>query len=116
PSQQSQCLTVTGSLKGLKAKILVDTGSSINAVSPSFAALSQVDVFLLDNPIGLQLGCVGSRSKINFGCQAKLLMDGQEYPTYLDVVNLDHYDMVLGIPFLTTHRAHLSFEPRVMRL
>ncbi|KAI0337370.1 hypothetical protein BDW22DRAFT_1304960, partial [Trametopsis cervina] len=102
------------SLKGLKAKILVDMSSSINAVSSSSAALLQVDVFPLDNPIGLQLGCMGSHSKINFGCQAKLLMDGQEYLTYLDAVNLDHYDMVLGIPFLTTHCTHLLFEPRAM--
>ncbi|KAI0337589.1 hypothetical protein BDW22DRAFT_1297071, partial [Trametopsis cervina] len=99
-------------LQGLAAKILIDTGSSINAVSPAFAALSQIEVFPLENPIGLQLGCVGSRSKINFGTQAALVVAGHTYSTYFDVVNLDHYDIVLGIPFLTAQDATLSFRPR----
>ncbi|KAI0345839.1 hypothetical protein BDW22DRAFT_1324389 [Trametopsis cervina] len=116
PPQASQCITIVGSLKGLQAKILIDTGSSINAVSPAFAALSQIDVFPLDTPIGLQLGCVGSRSKINFGCQASLSINDRAYETYLDVVNLDHYDLVLGIPFLAEHRAQLTFRPRGMML
>lgn len=112
PAQPSHCVTISGSLKDLHAKILIDTGSSINAVSPAFAALSQIEVFPLDDPIGLQLGCVGSRSKINFGCQTTLTIEGRTFPTYLDIVNLDHYDVVLGIPFLTAHAAEIRFQPR----
>ncbi|KAI0342072.1 hypothetical protein BDW22DRAFT_1331146 [Trametopsis cervina] len=114
--QPSQCVTITGALKGLKAKILIDSGFSINAVSPAFVALSQVEVFPLDDPIGLQLGYVGSRSKINFGCHTSLTIKARSFNTYLDVVNLDHYDMVLGISFLTVHSAELRFQPRGLTL
>ena len=109
PKTTTTCVVVEGSVGGLKGRILIDSGSSINAISPSYAAVAKVAVFPLESPVGLQLGCVGSRSKINFGISTKLKMGDKEYELYLDVVNLDHYDMVLGMPFLQQKGVTVDF-------
>ncbi|KAI0699975.1 hypothetical protein BC835DRAFT_1412323 [Cytidiella melzeri] len=100
PSVHAKCITIHREVNGLKGKILLNSGSLINAISPSFVMVAKITAFPLENPIGLQLGCVGSWSKINFGVQVALCMGGMSHETYLDVVNIDHYDMILGIPFL----------------
>jgi hypothetical protein len=114
PHHSPQCLIITAVVNGLEARVLLDSGSLINAMSPAFAAVSRTVVFPLENPVGLQLGCVGSRSKINFGTQTRLEIAGRTIDTYLDVVNLDHYDVVLGMPFLEKDNVHIDFAQRVV--
>ena len=62
-----------------------------------------------------KLGCVGSRSKINFGVSVDLAVGALRFPTYFDVVNLDHYDMVIGIPFMRANGVHLDFTSDTVR-
>ncbi|KAI0088964.1 hypothetical protein BDY19DRAFT_993774 [Irpex rosettiformis] len=116
PYLNTQCVLVEGVVNGLKGKILLDSGSSINAMSPSFATVADVAAFPLESPVGLQLGCVGSRSKINFGITTRLRMGGKEHDTYFDVVNLDHYDMVLGMPFLKETGTVIDFAALTVRV
>ena len=99
----------------LEALVLLDTGSTLNAMSPDFARIAKAPAFKLANPLSLQLGCVGSRSKINFGAQLDLTIGERKFPTYFDVVNLDHYDMVLGIPFMRQHEVILDFSTSTVR-
>ena len=42
-------------------------------------------------------------------------MGNARFPVYLDVVNLDHYDMVLGIPFMRTRDVILDFGRNEVR-
>ena len=68
---------------------------------------------VLEDQVVLQLGCSGSRSKINFGTHAPVSfgpLKGVE--TYLDIVNLDRYDCVLGTPFMNEHGMMLDFKTR----
>ena len=64
----------------------------------------------LEDPVTLQLGCVGSRSKINYGTEVDLEFASVTNSTYLDVANLDKYDSILGTPFLRRHGISLDFE------
>ena len=116
PQVRIPCITVEGEVNGLKGKILLDSGSTINAISPSFAAVANITAFPLENPVGLQLGCVGSRSKINFGISTRLTLGAQEHDTYFDVVNLDHFDMVLGMPFLKQKGVTIEFAESMVRV
>lgn len=116
PSTASRCFSVYVEIGGLRALALIDTGSTINCVSPEFARVSRIPVFELSNPVGLQLGCVGSRSRINFGARTAIQLAHRTDPTYLDVVNIDHYDVILGIPYMKAVGLVLDFGTDCLRL
>ena len=82
---------------------MLDTGSSINCISPEFTRVCGITAFELTNPISLQLGCVGSRSKANFSVETTLKLGPQSFEVYLDVVNIPKYDMILGLLFMYQH-------------
>ncbi|KAF7792137.1 hypothetical protein EIP86_003167 [Pleurotus ostreatoroseus] len=115
PAKEESCMMVYCEINGLKAKALLDTGSTINCISPDFVHIAKVPVASLSQPIGLQLGCVGSRSRINFGARTSVVLDNAEFPTYLDVVNLDHYDVILGVPFMRASGMSLDFAANAIR-
>ena len=110
PQRIFRCMTVYVIVNGMKGLALLDSGSSVDCVSPEFARVARLPVFPLDKPVGLQLGCVGSRSSINFGVRDKVLFGGRAEEVYLDVVNVDHYDLILGVPFLRQFRLKLNFD------
>ena len=110
PQRMFRCMTAYVVVNGMKGLALLDSGSSIDCVSPEFARVAKLPVFPLDKPVGLQLGCVGSRSSINFGVREKVVFGGHSEEVYLDVVNVDHYDLVLGVPFLRQFKLCLNFE------
>ena len=65
----------------------------------------------LQNPVLLQLGTVGSSSMINFRAKARLeLGPACEDNAYIDVINIDRYDMIVGTPFMRRHGLALNFE------
>ncbi|KAK0211841.1 hypothetical protein IW262DRAFT_1233706, partial [Armillaria fumosa] len=97
-------------VNGIMALTLWDRGSTSTAMSPHFTDVSQALVFNLVEPVTLQLGTVGSRSKINFGMVAELDMAGLIFKDYVDVVNIDRYDLLIGTPFMHQHGVVLDFK------
>ncbi|KAK7690240.1 hypothetical protein QCA50_006894 [Cerrena zonata] len=110
PQRDFKCITVYVVVNGLKGLALLDSGSSIDCVSPEFAKVAKLPTRPLDRPVGLQLGCVGSRSSINFGSRTEVLMGTNRQSVYLDVVNIDHYNLILGVPFLQQFAIKLDFR------
>ena len=110
PQRDFKCLTVYVEVNGMKGLALLDSGSSIDCVSPEFARVAELTTRPLSKPVGLQLGCVGSRSSINFGTRAKVKIGNTQKSMYLDVVNVDHYDLILGVPFLIQFGTLLDFR------
>ena len=104
------CLAAYVEMNGVRAYTLFDSGSTTDAVSPDFARVATLPVMKLDKPITLQLGCSGSRSKINFATETKIGFASISVDTYLDITNLDKYDSILGTPFLRKHGISLDFE------
>jgi hypothetical protein len=104
------CLAAYTTINGVKAYTLFDSGSTTDAVSPDFTRIANVPIYELEKPLTLQLGCAGSRSKINFGTESRVEFDSITIDTYLDVANLDKYDSILGTPFLRKHGIMLDFE------
>ncbi|EJD34381.1 hypothetical protein AURDEDRAFT_176574 [Auricularia subglabra TFB-10046 SS5] len=95
----------------LRAHALVDTGTDTEMISSDFAKVAGVKTFKLDNPVALQMACIGSRSRINFGARLDMQIGHVVIKNkYLDVVNLDRYDLVLGLPFLWQTKAVLDFS------
>lgn len=62
-------MTFMMKINGFEALVLLDTGRTLNAISLDFAQMFKAKAFELSNLLALQLGCVGSRSKSNFGVE-----------------------------------------------
>ena len=110
-----RCMAALMKVNGLEAYALLDTGSTTVSVTHDFARVARLDVIQLENPVQLQLGTVGSRSMINFGTKTRLeLGPVREDNAYLDVVNIDRYDMIIGTPFMRKHGLVLDFEKNAL--
>ena len=71
----------------------------------------------LEQPIGLQLACVGSKSTINYGTEATIVFGSTRVKEYLDVANINYYDIILGTPFLRCLGVSLDFAgPGTIRM
>jgi hypothetical protein len=104
-------------VNGLQAYTLLDSGSTTVSVTHDFARVAKLDVMQLENPVPLQLGTVGSRSMINFGTKTRLeLGPVLEHDAYLDVVNIDRYDMIVGTPFMRKHGLVLNFADDTLNI
>ncbi|KAL0565009.1 hypothetical protein V5O48_017024 [Marasmius crinis-equi] len=101
---ENRCLATWININNMKCFALFDTGSTADILSPDFATMANTDIFQLRNPVILQLGTKGSRSRINYGCEAEFhLGDEQNNASgrnYFDVANIDRYDMVVGCAFM----------------
>ncbi|KAL0568771.1 hypothetical protein V5O48_013212 [Marasmius crinis-equi] len=104
---ENRCLAAWVSINGIQCFTLFDTGSTADIISPDIATVANVDIFQLRNPVILQLGTKGSRSKINYGCEAEFSFGNEKKMvkgrTYVDVANIDRYDMVIGCAFMRRH-------------
>jgi hypothetical protein len=109
-NDEDLCLAAYVTINGVKAYTLFDSGSMTDAVSPDFTRVANVPIYELEKPLTLQLGCAGSRSKINFGTESHIEFGSIAKDTYLDVANLDKYDSILGTPFLRKHGIMLDFD------
>jgi hypothetical protein len=73
-------------------------------------------IFPIESAITLQLGTAGSRSKINYGAQAPVRYGSIQSEEYLDVVNLDRFDAIIGTKYMRKHGISLDFENNVIKI
>ena len=78
PAKLCTCFVVHAKVNGCEALMMVNTGSTTNFVSPAFATVAKLAAFMLESQLALQLGCVGSRSKITHGMHAPVCI-GNEF-------------------------------------
>lgn len=91
------------------AHILFDSGSGTDMISPAFVRVAQLTPLKLEQPIGLQLATIGSRSKVNFGVNAEVHIGPVSTGHYFDVVNIEKYDIIIGTPFMRRFGMKLDF-------
>ncbi|KAF8835366.1 hypothetical protein BDN67DRAFT_913139 [Paxillus ammoniavirescens] len=103
-------------LNRFPAWTLLDTGSTTDSVSPQVAQVAKLPYFQLNNPVTLQLGCVGSRSQINYRVELQLKVGPVEQCYYLDVANIDWYDCILGTPFLQAFGVCINFDNDTVKI
>ncbi|KII83085.1 hypothetical protein PLICRDRAFT_119860, partial [Plicaturopsis crispa FD-325 SS-3] len=109
-AEKHQCLSAYVNINGCKAYALFDSGSTADTISPDFTRVARMETFVLNNPATLQMGCKGSRTKINYGTTAEISIAGTTTRHYLDIVNVDRYDVVFGTPFMTANNIVLDFQ------
>ena len=96
-------------INGHKAHVLLDSGSTLDLVSASFAKVHKLDVFQLKNLIQLQMATSRSHSTIACGAKAELQIGDHREGRYFDIVNLDRYQVILGTLFLKQHGILLNY-------
>lgn len=97
-------------IEGIKANVLLDSGSTTNMMSPEFAQVADVKTIELSERMGLQLAVKGSSSKLNYGAWAQITWGPISQNNYFDIVNIDRYDVVLGTPFFWENHISLIFD------
>ena len=78
-------------------------------ISPNYVWATGIPIFKLEHPVGLQLACVGSKSTINYGAKSSIVFRNKHVEEYFDMANIDHYDVILGMPFLRQLQITLDF-------
>ena len=69
-------------------------------ISPDYVRATGIPIFKLEHPVLLQLACMGSKSMINYGVKSSIVFGNKHVEEYFDVANINHYDVILGMPFL----------------
>ena len=67
-------------------------------------------MFRLDQPVSLQLACVGSKSMINYSACAVIKFGNTTVEETFNITNIDYYDVILGTPFLRCLGVVLDFN------
>ena len=114
--KENRCFVAKMMLHNLEAYVLLDSGCTSDSMSPEFATSANLKVYELEEPVPLQLGTVGSRSKINFGLFTDFGIGKVNGNHYFDVVNIDRYNAILGTMFMRKHGIVLDFERDEVRV
>ena len=97
-------------INGVKAHCLLDSGSEGVLLSPEFMRATGIETFALEKPIALQLACIGSQSMINYGTHMTIKLGHKVVEEYFNIMNVEHYDVILGTPFLRKMGIVLDFR------
>ena len=104
-----RAISVFWEIDSVKAHCLIDGGCKGIMISPEFTRAAKIKAFALEKPIGIQLAVTGSKSVINYGTNTTINVNGSELKEYFDVVSIDYYDAILGMPFLKKYKVIIDF-------
>jgi hypothetical protein len=108
--KDNRCFVTRMKLHNLEAYVLLDSGCTSDSISPEFVTSVGLKVHELEEPVPLQLGTIGSHSKINFGLFTNFEIGRIKGNHYFYVVNIDRYNVILGTMFMRKHSIILDFE------
>ena len=107
--EDKKCLATYSKVERQYVWTLWDSGSTMTGLTPAFAQVTNIGVFLLMDPHILQLGTIGSRSIIKYGTEVEVEMAGQRGNIYADIANFNCYDMIVGCSTMRVLRMQLDF-------
>ena len=110
PHSDNHTLTGYWEINSVKVHCLLDSGSEGVLLSLEFTRAMGIQMFALEKPIALQLACIGSRLMINYGTHMTIKIGHKVVEEYFDITNIEHYDMILGTPFLRKMGIVLDFR------
>jgi hypothetical protein len=112
-AEDKECLATFVNMGGFDAWTLWDSGSTTTGITPTFAQVADIPVFPLSNP-HTQLGMIDSRSIVNYGTEIDVVAPGANGNIYMDIVNFDRYDMIIGTPYMRANKVCLDFENNIV--
>ncbi|OJA13244.1 hypothetical protein AZE42_10318 [Rhizopogon vesiculosus] len=109
-------LVVIVLLNNRPCRSLLDSGSLTDFVSTTVVDQLKLKFDLLDKPIPLQLAVSGSRSVVKATTTINFKYQEINGPHTFNIVNLEAYNVILGMPFLFQHQALLGFNPSKIKI
>ncbi|KAG6870958.1 hypothetical protein C0995_009409, partial [Termitomyces sp. Mi166 len=106
---EEECLVTYVEVNGHPAWTLWDSGSTTTGIMPQFVHVNAICIHELSEPLMLQLGTVKSHAMVQFGAEVKIKVSGHLTKEYVDIVNFDRYDMIIGMPFMHKNKVTLDF-------
>jgi len=88
----------------------------MEAISLEIVQIVGLKVHQLTEQIPIQLGTKGSKSWINHGMKACIKIGTVDNYHYFDVMNIDRYDVIIGMVFIKQHGIVLDFEKDQVRM
>ncbi|KIJ36145.1 hypothetical protein M422DRAFT_179812, partial [Sphaerobolus stellatus SS14] len=101
---------------GTKAHCLLDSGCEGIMISSDFMRANKLPKFELENPVILQLACMGSMSTVQYGLTTKILLGKEKYDEYFNIANVNYYDIILGTPCLHWFEILLDFKNNCVQM
>ncbi|KIJ52430.1 hypothetical protein M422DRAFT_243217 [Sphaerobolus stellatus SS14] len=114
--KENETISVFWDIGGTKAHCLLDSGCEGIMISSDFVHANKLPKFELEKPVILQLACVGSKSTVQYGLTAKILLGKEKYEEYFNIANVDYYDVILGTPFLRQFEILLDFKNNCVQM
>ena len=103
-------------INGQEVVVLLDLGCTTDTISPEMVQIVGLKVHQLVEQIPIQLDTKGSKSQINFGMKACIKFRAVEMNYYFDAINIDRYDVILGMVFMNQHGIMLDFNKDQVRI
>jgi hypothetical protein len=110
PMTEKRCISTYVKINGMGAWTLWDSGSTMSGMTPGFAHVAEVVVRNLKDPHLIQLATIGSKSTIKHGANVTMKIGKVVIDDYLDIVNFDHYNLILGAGFVRRNGVILDFK------
>lgn len=86
------------------------TGSNTDIIANEFVQACGLSTFLLEGNQNLQMACMGSCTRLQYGTYLEISSPKIKERCYFDVVNVEGFDMILGTPFLHGNGITLHFN------
>ena len=92
-----------------------DSGSELDAISPDFIQATGITPKAKDNLMKVRLATKGSTSTTLYEVEVNLDFRGASIDHPLKVLNLNHWDMILGSYFCEHHNVHLDYNTQTIQ-
>ena len=76
-------------INDVRAHCLLDSGCEGVMISPDFIHATGIVPIKLEQPIGLQLACMGNKSTINYGARSTITFGTAHVEEYFDIANIN---------------------------
>uniref|UniRef100_A0A0W0GB85 Putative polyprotein n=1 Tax=Moniliophthora roreri TaxID=221103 RepID=A0A0W0GB85_MONRR len=103
-------------IDGKPCRALIDTSSLGDFMSTQVADQLGVRKQYLEKPLPLHMAVQGSRSKIHCGATVDFRYQKIKSVHYFDIVNLSGYDIILGTPWLFSHKVRIGLNPSTVEI
>ena len=104
------CLTAVLKINGTDAFVCWDSGSELNAISPDFVRAAGIKTVAKESPIKVHLATKGSTSTTSYEVDVNIDLGNTTIDHPLEVLNLDHWDVILGRYFCRRYNICLDYE------
>lgn len=105
-----QPMTIIMDISSQKALTLMDSGCTIEALSPTHVQLTNGKIHQLKDQHSLQLGTIGSHAKFNYGTTMWTSYSDICEDVYYDIININRYNVIVGTHFMYTHSIQPDFK------